>query len=366
VRAGDTLARLETGALEQALNQAEYNVRLAQLDLTEAREGPSEAELAAARATVRDAQVALQVAQHGYSATLNSGLDSAVRARKIEFDWYVGYYQARKAEFEQGHLSQSDHDHAMNATISAEGRLNEAIEQAQMEELQAQNQVDQSRSAFYQAAERLRLLQSGPVTETLMRAELAADQALLAREQARTDLEAAVLRAPFDGVVVGVNAAPGDQVSAGMKLVTLLDPVAVEARVTVIEEDLPLIEAGQAVEVFFDARPDAAVTGHVARIVPQREPASDRPLYPVYIVLDELPAGLAPGMTVDASIVIASRSDVLQLPRAVVHARSDGTAQVEVWANGQTETRMVRVGLRGDVYVEILDGLREGEQVVAE
>jgi multidrug efflux pump subunit AcrA (membrane-fusion protein) len=49
-----------------------------------------------------------------------------------------------------------------------------------------------------------------------------------------------------------------------------------------------------------------------------------------------------------------------------VRARSDGTAKVEVWANGQVEERTIQVGLRGDVYVEILDGLREGEQVVAQ
>jgi len=87
VQEGDVLARLETGPLEQAVAQADLNVRLAQLDLAAAREGPSEAELAAARAAVRDAKVELEVARHAYSATLNSALDSAVRSRKIEFDW---------------------------------------------------------------------------------------------------------------------------------------------------------------------------------------------------------------------------------------------------------------------------------------
>lgn len=366
VKKGDVLARLETGPLERAVAQADVNVRLAQLDLADAREEASDVELASARAAVRDAQVALEVAQGNYDSLLNSSTDSEVRARKIEFDWYVGHYQRKKAEYEEGHLSQSDHDHAMNAMISAEGRLNEAIEAARIEELEAKNRVDRARSALYEASEELELLESGPLTKTLMRAELAVDQALLTLEQARADLEAAVLRAPFDGVVVAVHGVAGDQVSAGASLIALLDPAAVEAQVTVIEEDLPLVEIGQGVEVFFDARPDATVQGRVARIVPQRESGSDRPLYPVYIALDQLPERLAPGMTVDCSIVIARRADVLCLPRALVRARSDGTAKVEVWANGQVEERTVQVGLRGDVYVEILDGLREGEQVVAQ
>jgi hypothetical protein len=54
------------------------------------------------------------------------------------------------------------------------------------------------------------------------------------------------------------------------------------------------------------------------------------------------------------------------LPRALVRARSDGTAQVKVWVGGQTESRTVSVGLRGDVYVGILEGLRLGDEVVGE
>jgi multidrug efflux pump subunit AcrA (membrane-fusion protein) len=73
-----------------------------------------------------------------------------------------------------------------------------------------------------------------------------------------------------------------------------------------------------------------------------------------------------PGMTVDASIIVAQRTGVLQLPRALVRAGADGTAQVDVWADARVEKRTVQIGLRGDVYVEILAGLREGEQVVGQ
>ena len=93
----------------------------------------------------------------------------------------------------------------------------------------------------------------------------------------------------------------------------------------------------------------------------------DRPLYPVYLALVKtVPEGLLSGMTVDASIIVDSRTDVLRLPRAVAQARADGTAQLRVWTGGRVETRTAQVGLRGDVYVEILEGLREGEEVLAE
>jgi len=50
----------------------------------------------------------------------------------------------------------------------------------------------------------------------------------------------------------------------------------------------------------------------------------------------------------------------------VVRARSDGSAQVEVWVNDHAEPRTVQVGLRGDSFVEILSGLEAGEQVVSQ
>ena len=185
-------------------------------------------------------------------------------------------------------------------------------------------------------------------------------------EIAEKDLAAATLRAPFDGVVLEVRAIPGEMISSGTGVILLADPSAAEVRTTVIEEDLPLVQIGQAVELFFDALPDAAVPGRVARIVPRRVHGEDRPLYHVYVTMDELPEGVVAGMTADASIITAQRVDVLRLPRALVRARSDGTAQVKVWVNGQVESRTVQVGLRGDVYVEISDGLHEGERVVGE
>jgi multidrug efflux pump subunit AcrA (membrane-fusion protein) len=71
-------------------------------------------------------------------------------------------------------------------------------------------------------------------------------------------------------------------------------------------------------------------------------------------------------MTADASIIIASRPDTLRLPRALLQPGADGTAVVDVWQQGERRQREVTVGLRGDVYAELLDGLQAGDEVVAE
>jgi multidrug efflux pump subunit AcrA (membrane-fusion protein) len=136
-----------------------------------------------------------------------------------------------------------------------------------------------------------------------------------------------------------------------------------EAIISVQEEDYPLISPGQAVELFFEANPELEITGTVDRIVPRRI-STERALYSVYLSLAEVPGTLVEGMTVDSSIILDSRTDAVRLPRAIAHVNSDGTAIVKIWQNGHTVERQIQVGLRGDVYVEVLDGLQAGDLVV--
>jgi RND family efflux transporter MFP subunit len=190
------------------------------------------------------------------------------------------------------------------------------------------------------------------------------DNARVKLASAEAVLASLELTAPFDGVVLEVDAQPGEALAVGQAVLVLSDPKAVEVQATVIEEDLPYVETGQGVDLFFDALPDVEAHGRVDRILPKRLPG-DRPLYTIYITLDDVPDKLVDGMTADASIVIAQRESVLCLPRGVVRASSSGTAVIEVWTGTEIERRTIEIGLRGDVQVEILSGLEEGELVVA-
>jgi len=194
-----------------------------------------------------------------------------------------------------------------------------------------------------------------------------ADSAL-ALAQAKFDAAKAVLdnlqvKAPFDGVVFAVNAQSGETYPAEAALFTIGDPKALEVVANVTEEDYPLLSVGQGVEIYFDARPDVTIQGQVERIIPKRI-EGDRPLYNIYISLNEIPDGLADGMTSDAAITIAESAGVLCLPRAVMRASGGNTTIVKVWDGVQTVEKEITVGLRGDTYVEIVSGLSEGEQVL--
>lgn len=198
--------------------------------------------------------------------------------------------------------------------------------------------------------------------------EIVAADSELALAQAKYDAAKAVLerlqiKSPINGFVFEVSAEGGQTYQAETTLFTIGDPKALEVIANVTEEDYPLIATGQQVEVFFDARPDVTIQGKIDRIIPKRI-EGDRPRYNIYIALEEVPDGLADGMTSDAAITIEKRAGVLCLPRSVVRASGVDEVSLKVWANQTIETRTVTIGLRGDSDVEIVSGLDEGEQVI--
>jgi multidrug efflux pump subunit AcrA (membrane-fusion protein) len=182
-------------------------------------------------------------------------------------------------------------------------------------------------------------------------------------DAAKAVLESLEIQAPFAGVIFAVTAQVGETYQAETTLFTVGDPKALEVIANVTEEDYPLLTLGQTVEIYFDARPDVTVQGKVERIIPKRI-EGDRPLYNIYITLNEIPNGLADGMTADTAITIAQSTGVLCLPRAVVRASSGDNTIVKVWDGTQETSKEIKIGLRGDTYVEIVSGLTEGEQVV--
>jgi HlyD family secretion protein len=412
VQAGDALVRIDPAPLQEKIAAAQAAVEVAQAQLAQLQAGPNSAEVAAAQLALAQAEAGLNRLLAGPTAAEMAAAEADIAAAQKD----LAYLKAKpdpdavnqaRAELERAEVTleqaQTAYDQVKDrpevgmspqarvlqeATIAYEvaraafeaanhpatpaelkatkARLTSA--QAALAQLQEGPSDDELRLAEMQKAKAeadLVQLDAGPTAVELRQAQATVQSAELVLEQAQADLAATTLTAPFDGVILEVNAQPGESVAAGAGLVVLTDPASVEVQTSVIEEDLPLVQTGQAADLFFDARPDAEAQGRVSRIVPQRLPG-DRPLYPVYITVEDLPDGLLAGMTVDASIVVASRSDALRLPRALVRARSNGTATIQVWTGSEIEERLVQTGLRGDVHVEILDGLREGEQVVAQ
>ena len=210
---------------------------------------------------------------------------------------------------------------------------------------------------------RLNWYTSNPTESEIIAADSELALAQAKYDAAKAVLESLQIKSPIRGIVFEASAEAGQTYQAETALFEIGDPKALEVVANVTEEDYPIISVGQTVEVYFDARPEVTVQGKIDRIIPKRI-EGDRPRYNIYITLNEVPDGLADGMTSDAAITIAERTGVLCLPRSVVRASGVDEVSLKVWTNQTTETRTVTIGLRGDSDVEILSGLSEGEQVI--
>ena len=204
---------------------------------------------------------------------------------------------------------------------------------------------------------------SNPTESDIVAADSELALAQAKYDAAKAVLESLEIKSPISGIVFEVSAEAGQTYESEMVLFTVGNPKALEVIANVTEEDYPLISVGQAAEIYFDARPDVTIQGKVDRIIPIRI-EGDRPRYNIYITLNEVPDGLADGMTSDAAITIKNRTGVLCLPRSVVRASGVDEVTLKVWANQTIGTRTVTIGLRGDSDVEIISGLSEGEEVV--
>jgi HlyD family secretion protein len=354
----------------QAIAEAEKSVENAERIYQLTQSTASQADIDAAFAQVVLAEDNLSKAEERYKPFADKPEDNLTRANLL------AKLSASRQAFEQAVRS-------YNAMTGTAGKTEQAVAAAELATAQAN---------LAEAHREWERIQAGPTPGEIMFAE-----AELTVEQARYDslvdgndpeelaeaennlslalttltiaekrLAGAELRAPFDGIILDVLARQGESVLAGQSLILLADPTALEVRVTVIEEDLPLVEIGQAAELYFDAQPDATTFGQVLRIVSKRVAGEDRPLYHVFLSIDEPVAKVVSGMTVDTAIIVAEANNVLRLPRSVVRAGSDDTAQINGWSGGEVIERLIKIGMRGDVFVEILEGVQEGDEVVGE
>lgn len=304
------------------------------------------------------------------------------------------------------------------STVQAAVRRAEAsVAQARSREAQARAQLAQSRNAL-QRAEQLSAGEQLISTADLEQARTAAQvaeaelqaarfgvtQAAAAVTEVRDQLGKTTISAPMAGRVTRLNidegetAVVGTMNNPGSLLLTIADLSSMQATVKVDETDVPGITVGDSASVRIDAFPGRAFAGRVTRIgnssiQPTGQAASEQSVdYEVVITLDEPPAELRPDLSATAEIVTEQRGNALAVPiialtvrdpegKKLVAAEEEGpqnqtrTARVQqrtqetegvfVVADGKVTFVPVEVGIAGERYFEVLNGLKGGETVVS-
>ena len=353
VKKGQLLAQLENVQSSADVNANEASLQAAETDAL------------AADAALKTSQADLQRAQADYD--------------RNKMDW-----DRAQSLFKDGLISKSDFDSRKNAWATADAGL----VQAQARVAQAKAQKDSADRHITQGRANLTR-----VTDVLQKTSY---------------------NAPYDGVVTNLPVREGETVVMGIQnapgstLMTIADMSVITAEVKVDETDIVNVHLGQPAEVTIDAIPKKIFHGTVSEIgdnaivrssgvsTSQQATASEEAKdFKVVVNLQDAPLDLRPGLSTTAKITTATRSNAIALPIQALTLRSkqqieqqnnppgsvhaaapvpkevaskgkkdDDVQGVFVIRNKKAMFVPVSTGITGTTDIEVLDGLKEGDEVI--
>jgi HlyD family secretion protein len=209
----------------------------------------------------------------------------------------------------------------------------------------------------------------------------------------RDTLSKTTVRAPLDGIVTTLRIKAGEvsvigtMNNPGTQLMTISDMSTVLSVLMVDETDTPAVQVGQKALLTIDAYQGQSFEGVVTEVghspILKDDPdlqglttTSDAINFKVKVKLLEPPKGIRPGFSVSADVVTGARKNVPAVPLAAVVVRDSPKGERTAAGRLKTEDGVytlkdgkavfvpIRTGLAGDLMVEVVEGLRPGQEIV--
>jgi len=337
-------------------------------------------------ADVNANEAALQAAQTDAVAS-DAGMKTSeadLQRAQADFDRNKADWERAQSLFKDGLIAKSDFDSRRNAWATADSGLVQAqarLAQAKAQKESADRRVTQARANLTR------------VTDVLQKTSY---------------------NAPYDGVVTNLPVREGESVVIGIQnamgstLMTIADMSVITAEVKVDETDIVNVRLGQPAEITIDAIPKKVFHGNVSEIgdnaivrssgvsTSQQTTASEEAKdFKVVVTLTDPPSDLRPGLSTTAKITTATRNNALAVPIQAltirtkaqmeaqnnppgsVHAAAPATKEVASKTKKEDDLQGVFVirskkalfvpvttGITGSSDIEVLDGLKEGDEVI--
>jgi HlyD family secretion protein len=325
IRKGQIVAVLENDDLQAQVEQGRANVRRAQAALEKLQNGARPEERAASRAAMNEAQAAADNARQNYQ-------------------------RAQKLFSEGGIISQS------------------VLDQAERDWKMAQARLESARENY-------KLVMAPPRSEDVAAAQAELQLARAQLAQAQDNYDNTFVHSPVEGVVVKRYMNPGESISYEslyQPIVSVSDTTYLRVRTEIDETDIGKIQIGQRATLRCDAFRGQTFYGHVMRIsggLGRKKIQTDNPTEKIDMdVLEsfvEVDPGspLRVGLRVDVYIELVRKDNVLVIPLQAVEVQ-EGVATVHVKTATGVQSRKVQLGAQDGLNIEVVDGLREGEELV--
>jgi len=225
----------------------------------------------------------------------------------------------------------------------------------------AEVQAAQTRLATAQADLRAVQQKANPraAQSDVARARAQQNEARVALTAAGEMIRNTNIRAPRAGTVYVLPVRAGQFVQAGDLIIAVADLSKVQVRAFVDEPEIGKLSPGQRVNVTWDAIPGRIWQGAITRIPTAVTQVGARNVGEITTSVDNSDFKLLPNVNVTATVITASRDNVITVPREAVHQHGGANHVYEV-VNGKLQERDVKMGISNLTRIEITSGINPG------
>lgn len=230
------------------------------------------------------------------------------------------------------------------------------------------NQVANAEKTLTDAQRDLKQFLNNPILDMEFRtAQLESAEKTL--DESEIDLENSKLTAPFGGRILHIYVSEDDTVGANDAVLRLVDPTDIEVQSSIEPTIISYLNTGQAAEIILDRYPNETLTAKIKIIGELEEQSSAANTVPFSLeILGPTDLPLREGLTGQVRITIDQADNVISIPneylRELNPATNMGTVAV-LLPDGTNQDTSVQLGITDGVHVEILNGINEGDEILA-
>jgi HlyD family secretion protein len=294
----------------------------------------------------------------------NTSLQLEVLGREAAVTEQLNNMRTIELQLEQNRLSHKSNLVEIDYQIV---RLNRAIERQRelaSRDLVSQSAIDELEDELTYYHNRRAVTLESQATDARMQVQQlqqlrdAGEQLLTGLNFARENLNDLNVRAPVAGKLSGFSIEVGQSIARGGRLGQIDDPDGYKLNVSIDEYYLGRVDLQQAANAEHGNR-DLAL--QVSKIYPQVNNGQ----FEVDMLFEDEPVGLRRGQTLQLRLTLGDNSDAILIPNGSFYQETGGNWLFVVSADGtEAVRRSVRLGRRNTNFIEVLDGLEAGEQVV--
>ncbi|MCL5010602.1 MAG: efflux RND transporter periplasmic adaptor subunit [Patescibacteria group bacterium] len=288
---------------------------------------------------------------------LTEVLNSSTDLSAADLTAYRGYVSTARANI----LAQVSNINTQEQNIASQKATNQQNIAA------SQTSLNNAQSALNTAQKELNLKKSVATPEQIQAQEALINQSLAAIENIKAQIEKNSLKSPIGGIVTKQEGKKGETAQANFNIVSIIANADFQVETNITETDVAKVKLGDDARITLDAYgPDAVFETKVSSIDPAETVIEGVATYKTTLQFLQKDSRLKPGLTANIDILTAKKEGVLAVPyRAIISKNSEKSVKVLVGEDKKIEERKVSVGLRGsDGNVEIVEGLKEGDQVI--